>query len=155
MVTAGQELDLNQPVTVGPADLRIIQFGKLGILAGRTGACDIRFILLFIAPEHILQTALRQLWFPAHKSPIKLMHIRFAEHRVQALESLGSLSEDGDSTDRTVETMRKPHEHLAGLVISLGDEGLVFLAQRFVAGLVTLDDLPHPLVDDKKMVVFI
>ena len=50
--------------------------------------------------------------------------------------------------------MRHPHKDVAGLAVALGDERFQRLAERLVAGLVALDDLPHPLVENQQMVVF-
>ena len=51
--------------------------------------------------------------------------------------------------------MRNPHIHLARLVISLGDEGFQSLGKAFVSGLVRLDNLSGPLVEDHDVVVLV
>ncbi len=99
--------------------------------------------------------SLFRLGLGADQCPIEFMDVRFTEHGVEAFEGLGCLRKDGYAADRTVEAVREAHEDLAGLRVALGYECLVFFAERFVAGLVALDDLPDLLVDYEKVVVFI
>ena len=90
-----------------------------------------------------------------YESPIEFMNLSVTEHCIQTLKCLGCLCQDGYAADRTVKAMRQTDEDLTRLCISLSYEGFVFFAQRFVTGLVTLNNFAHPLVHHKKMVVFI
>lgn len=51
--------------------------------------------------------------------------------------------------------MRNSHIHLARLVISLGYEGFQRLGETFVPGLVGLDDLSRPFIEDENVIVLI
>ena len=155
MMTSCKKFDFYEPISLSPVNQGIVQLGKLGILSGSAGTADISLVLLFVTPEHIFKVTFGRLWFSTDKSPIELMYIRFPEHRIKTLQSLGCLCKNGYSAYGTVKTMRETDEDLAGLRVAPGDESLVLFAQRFVAGLVTLDNLPYPLVHDKKMIVFI
>ena len=51
--------------------------------------------------------------------------------------------------------MRYAEENFPRLGVPYGYEGLVFVAESLVPGLVALDDFPDFLVDDENMVVFV
>ena len=82
------------------------------------------------------------------------MHFSVTEHRIQALQGLGRLREQADAAHRPVQAVRDAHEHLAGLGVALGDEGLERFAHRLVARLVALDNLTCPFVENEQVVVF-
>ena len=155
MVAACQELQLDKMVTVRPSYLPVIQSGKLCILSRGSRTAHIRLVLLLVTPEHILKPAFLWLRSIAYKRPVELVHIRLAEHGIESFKGLGCLRKDGDAAYGPVKTMGQAHEHLSRLGIALSYESLVFLAERLVPGLVTLNDFPHLLVHYQKVIVFI
>ena len=83
------------------------------------------------------------------------MHASRPEHFVQPGKRLGSPGQHHDAAYRTVQTVRHSKEDTAGLGITHCDEGFVKVRKRLVFGLVSLYDLPRPLVHYKQMVVFV
>lgn len=154
-MAAGEEFDFDEPVAVGLADLPVVEFGQFGIFAGRAWAADVGFVLLFIAPHHVFESAFCRVRSAADQSPIEFMYVGVAEHGVQTLKGLGCFGKDDDAADRTVEAVRQAHENLTWLFVTLGDECFIGLGERFVGGLVALDDLSYLFVYNQEMVVFI
>ena len=82
------------------------------------------------------------------------MDLAFPEHGIQPLQGLGRFREQADAAHGAVQAVRDAHEHLAGLGVTLGDEGLERLAHRLVACLVPLDNLTCPFRENEQVVVF-
>ena len=82
----------------------------------------------------------------AAQGPVSLVDLSVAEESVQALQGLGGLGQDHDAAYGTVQAVGNAHEHLPGLAVPPGDEGLEGLGEGFVAGLVALDDFSGALV---------
>lgn len=88
-------------------------------------------------------------------SPVGLVDFAFAKHLVEAGKSLGRLGEHYYTPNRTVEAMYDTEKYVTGLGMGNLDPFLHSLAERSVAGLVTLDDFTGGFVDDNNMIVFV
>ena len=77
------------------------------------------------------------------------------EHLRHALQRLSGLGEDADAADGAVEPVGDAHEDLPRLAVAFRDVGLHQFRKAFVAGLVTLGDLPDLLVHYEEVVVFV
>ena len=155
MVTAGEQFHFKQKIPFRLTNVFIYELCQFCILADDTGTAYVGFVLLFISPEHSFEQAFLLGRLVAYQRPVDLRDIAVTEHGVEAFESLGSLGKDHNAADRTVQTVRKPHEHLTGLIVALCDECFICLSQRLVGSLVSLYDLPYLLVDNEKMIVFV
>lgn len=82
------------------------------------------------------------------------MNFGVAEQGVHPLQSLGGLSEDTGSADRSIQTVCDSQEDFSCFVIPLGDVGFQGFCEALVSGLVALDDLTAEFIDDKQVVVF-
>ena len=153
MMTAGQQLDFDQVVTVRVTQHLVAQDSMLAAVS--LVVVRVAFVLFFIAIEPVLQLALRRLGPRAGKRPVELVDLAVAEHGVETLQTFRRLRKDGDAAHRPVEPVRNPHENMTGLRVTLRDERLQRLAQRLVARLVPLDNLRHPLVKYQQVIVFI
>lgn len=155
VMAAGQQLDLKQVISVGAAQVAPVQLGELGLAAGFRSLYDKGLVHLLVPLHPIFEMAGLGGGPVTAESPISFMDIGTAEHLRESFESLAGLGEHGDATHWPVQTVRDAHEHLARLGITLSDERLQRIRQALVPGLVPLDDLPHSLVDDENVIVFV
>ena len=72
-----------------------------------------------------------------------------------AVDALNEAAKDGDAAHRPVQAMWHAHKDVPRFSIALCDERFQRFAQGFVARLVSLHDLPHPLVQNQQMIVFV
>ena len=152
MVTAGKEFNFDQVVTVSIAKQPVAQLRDLRTVL-LSVECE-TLVQLLVARNPMDQFAFRRIWPGTAESPVDFMDFSVTEHGVESFQALGRLGENCHSAYGTVQAVRNAYKDMTGLRIPLRYERLQRLAQRFVAGLVALDNLPHPFVKDKEVVVF-
>ena len=151
-MTAGEEFDLDEVITVRAAKIFIVQFGEFG--SASVSGDYVRFILLLVSDKPVLEVAFRFCRFRTAEGPVGFVNVSGAERFAQALQRLAGFGEDAHSADGAVQTVGHSHKDFTGLGIAPGDVGLERLGQAFVARLVALDYLPDLLVYDDQVVVF-
>ena len=82
------------------------------------------------------------------------MDLSRTQHFVYPFQPLAGLGKQHGSAYRPVQTMGNSHKHLTRFAVSLRNKGLQCLTQRLVSGLVPLDYLPAPLVENQEVIVF-
>ena len=153
VMAAGKQLNLDEMITLGAFQIAVFEFRFLGFAARSLG--DEGLVQLFVPGHPVGQECLGRLGPGAAQCPVGLVDLALPEHRIQAFQGLGGLGQDDDAAHRAVQAVGNSHEHLAGLGIPLRDESLQRFAHRFVARLVSLDDLARPLVENEQVVVLI
>ena len=106
----------------------------------------IRFVLLLVAYEPVLQHALFHLGLAFHNRPVGLVHLSFGKHLIQSGKGFGGTGKDNETSHRTIQTMYHPQEHSSWLLILLLDVVLHQLREGSIASFVALYDLPTPFV---------
>ena len=153
VVPARQEFYFKEIVSLRGGDQAVAEPGEFG--TGGAFAYDKGLVGFFVPQEPVLQQGGRLGGRGAAQCTVCLVDTALAEHRIQALQRLGSLGKQADAADRTVQPVRDAHKDLPGFAVPGGDERLELLCQGFVAGLVSLDNFARPLVEDQEMVVFV
>ena len=151
VVAAGEEFDFHQVVPLGALQVRVLEFRFLRLSPGALG--DKGFVKLLVAGHPVCEKGRFRRRLAAAQRPIGLMDLPRTEHRIQPLQGLGRLGEKDKPAHGTVKAVRDAHEHLAGLAVPLGDEGLERLAHGLITRLVTLDNLTCPFVENEQVVV--
>ena len=153
MMSPRKKLYLYKMVAIGILQHFILETCQLRAVL--FAVVSITLVLFLISVEPVLQFTFLRIGPGTYESPVSLMHVTVTEHRIEPFQALGSFGKDSNSAYRTVEPVRNADKNMAGLGIPLSDESLEGLTERFVPRLVALDNFPHPLVQDKKMIVLI
>jgi len=154
VVTACQQFDLQKMVSFRTAKVGVNKFGQFGIPVF-SFFYYIALILLFAAKQPVFQQGVRLLRCGDAQGQIYLVDCAFAEGCAKPFKSLGCLCKYGNAAYRAVQTVGDTQEYFTRFGVAYGNEGLVFVAQGLVAGLVTLDNFARALAYDQKMIVFI
>ena len=149
VVPARKELDLKQEIAVCGLREAVMQPGFLAVF-GHVG-----LVLGFVAGEIVREGVFVLGRTRGGERPVGLVDVAAAEHPVQALQGLGGLGKEAHPAHGAVQAVGDAQEHLAGLGVPLGYEGLEGLAQGFVSGLVSLYNLSGAFIEDHEVVILV
>lgn len=155
VVSAGQQLDFQQMISVGMAEELVDELCQFGIFPGTGILADEALVHLLIADEVVIQFCFWNFRSFADQCVIGLVDFAFSEEGSHPFQGLGGLGKNNDAADRAVKAVRYTQIYFSWLVVPLGDESLVGIRDGRISGLVSLGDLAYFLVDDQQMVVFI
>lgn len=154
VVAAGMQVNLQKGVApVADTDNTIVERRKLSPTSTlRHNATLVVHLILY---EPVLQSSYRLCGRILDDSPVTLAKVTLLDHLCHAAQRLGSLGEQDNAADWTVEPMYDTTEDIARLAVALFDIGLHKVSKRHVAGLVALRNLAWELVERQQVVVFV
>ena len=153
VMPSGHEFHLDEMVALRAFQVHVSELRLLGFMS--RPFCDEGFVQFLVAGHPVGKEGRCGFGLAAAESPVGLVDVSVPEHRIQAFQGFGGLCEEDESAYRTVQAVGDAHEYLSRLPVPQGDERLERFAQRFVAGLVALDDFARPLVEDEQVVVLV
>ena len=154
MVAARMQLDLHEVIAIARGQQAVAQACQLRPRAVGT-LRYVALILLLITHEVVLQRVGLLRRAGGDDGPVALPHLATAEELVHTAQSLARLGKDHEASDGSVEAMDDAEEDIAGLLILLLEVALEGFAQRFIARLISLDDLARALAHHQQVVIFV
>ena len=149
VVPARKELDFQEEIPVGGLDEAVVEAGLLAA-AGHVG-----LVLGFVAHQEVGEGVLVLGRARTGERPVGLVDLALAQHLVQAFQGLGGLGKEADAAHGAVQAVGDTQEHLAGLGVPPGNEGLEGLREGLVAGLVSLHDLAGAFIENHEVVILV
>lgn len=153
VVSSGEQLDFEQPVTIALGQQPVVEPGFLGV--GDRTVVGFRSIRPSVAHEEMPETSRFGRGTVLSNSPIDFADTSVFDRLVHARERLARFGEQDRSADRAVDPVYDAQKDGSGFAVADADHLLDFVLESRIARRIGLDQLAGALVHDDQMVVFV